>query len=63
MEADLKGYLKCIENVNMPHKRAEPLSEYGSSQGAQGGVTENNIIAPYYTIVPLKILLYLPSVV
>lgn len=40
MEADLKGYLKYIENVNMSDKRAEPLSEHGSSQGAQRGVRE-----------------------
>lgn len=38
MEVDLKGYLKCTENVRMPDKGAQPLSEHGSTQGAQGGV-------------------------
>lgn len=55
MEVDLKGYLKCTESVKMPDKRAGPLSEYGSTQGAQGGVPENNIAALYYTVVPLKV--------
>lgn len=63
MEADLKGYLKCIENVNMPDERAKPLSEYGSSHGAQRGTMENNIIAPHFTSAPLKALLCLPSAV
>ena len=54
MEVDLKGYLKCTENVKTPDKRAGPLSEHGSSQGAQGGVSENNITALYYTVVPLE---------
>lgn len=55
MGVDLKGYLKCTKNVKRPDKRAGPLSEYGSSQGAQGGVIENNITAPFYTVLPLKI--------
>lgn len=55
MEVDLKGYLKCTENVKMPDKRAGPLSEHGRTQGTQGRFLENNITALYYTIVPLKV--------
>lgn len=55
MEVDLKGYLKCTENVKTPDRRAGPLSEHGSTQGAQGGVMENNITALYYTVAPFKV--------
>lgn len=33
VKLDLKGYLKCAENVKVPDRRAGPLSERGSSQG------------------------------
>lgn len=55
MEVDLKGYLKCTENVKTPDKRAGPLSEHGSTQGAQGKVIQNNTTAPHCTVVPLKV--------
>ncbi len=55
MKVDLKGYLKCTENVKTPDKRAGPLSEHDSTQGAQGGVIENSITALYYTVVPFKV--------
>lgn len=32
-------------NVKTSDKRAGPLSEHGSTQGAAGGVIENNITA------------------
>lgn len=54
MEVDLKGYLKCTENVKAPDKRAGPLLEHGSTQGAQGGVLENTITALYYTVVSFE---------
>lgn len=51
MEADLKGYLKCTENVRTPDKRAEALSEYGSTQGARRGLGEqqhNSVLSILY---------------
>lgn len=47
MEVDLKGYLKFTENVKTPDK---PLSEHGSTQGAEGGVIQNNATAQHCTI-------------
>lgn len=65
MELDLKGYLKCTENVKMPDESRASVSEHGSTQGAPGGVLENNITAVYRTVMwlLLKSLLYLPSAV
>lgn len=55
MGIDLKGYLKCTKNVKRPDKRAGLLSEHGSSQGAQGRGIANNITAPFYTVLLLKV--------